>query len=111
MTAGNARMEHYFIARLGPRYEFTDLAHHAGDVAAGNVRQRDLDTRQSATHEDVEMIERARFYLDEYFVRTNLRVGYVRVLQHLGTAVLSKYRGLHEDCSVTSLSAACSRAW
>jgi hypothetical protein len=104
-------MDHHLIAGLGPRYEFTRLAHNAGNVVAENVRQRDLDARHSAAHEDVEMIQRARFYLDEYFVRANVRVRDVRILEHLRTAVLSKNRGLHEDCSVTSLSAACSRAW
>ncbi len=111
MAAGNTGLDHHFVAGLCPGDEFTGFAHHSRDVVAENVRQRYFDARQSTAGEDIEMIQCAGFDFDENLIRADLRVGNIGVLQHLRPAMLSKYRRLHEDCSVTSLSAACSRAW
>jgi hypothetical protein len=102
MPTRNARLDHDFIARLDPRYELADFPHDAGHIATEYVREGNLDPRQTVANKNVEMIQRARLHLDEDFVRTNLRLGHVRVLEHFWSTVLSEDRGFHF--------AACSRA-
>ena len=61
MPARDARLQHYFIAGMDPGNQLANFAHHAGNVVAENVRQRNLDSRQTAARPDVEMIQSAGF--------------------------------------------------
>ena len=47
-AAGNARSENDFLPDMNGRDFWADIGDFAGDIAAGNVGERDLDPRQSA---------------------------------------------------------------
>src|SRR5258706_6320664 len=87
MTARDSRLDHYFVARFYPGDQLADLTHHAGDIVAENMRQRDFNSRQAAAHPDVEMIQRAGAHLDQDFVGFELRIGNLGKLENLGSAV------------------------
>ena len=95
MAARNAGLHHHLIAGLCPGDQFAGIAHHARDIVAQNVRQRDLDSRQTTAHPHVEVVERARAHFDQNFVGFDFRVGDFGVLQHLRATVLREDDGFH----------------
>ena len=60
----------------------------AGDVAAGNERQRKGHAVQALADPEVEMVQRAGVNADQDFVGAGLRIGDFGVLQNFGPAVL-----------------------
>src|SRR5258706_9154361 len=88
MTARDAWMDHHFVAGLYPGNQRANFAHDAGNVVAENVRQRDLDPRQTAAYPHVEMIQRAGAHFDQDFVGFDLRIGDLGNLENFRTAVL-----------------------
>jgi len=69
---------------------------YAGDVAAGNVRERDWYTGKAAAYPQVEVIERAGVYPDEDFAVTEFGLGNVGVAENVGAAVVVKEDGFHD---------------
>jgi hypothetical protein len=67
-AAGDAGSENDFLAGADGGDVGADFGDLAGDVAAGDVRERDGDAGEAATDPEVEMIEGAGFYFDEDFV-------------------------------------------
>src|SRR6185436_18632721 len=80
MPAGNSRLDHHFITWFNPGHKLANFAHNAGNVTSQNVRQRNLNAGQSISNKDVEMVQRAGFYLNYDFVCTKGRLGHVGVL-------------------------------
>src|SRR6185369_4250937 len=60
MPARNAGLDHHFVARFDPRHELANFPHDASYIATENVRERNLDPRQTVANKNVEMIQRAR---------------------------------------------------
>ena len=70
------------------RGEFANGGDFAGDVAAGNERQRKRHAVQALADPEVEMVQRAGVNADQNFVGAGLRIGDFGVLQNFGPAVL-----------------------
>src|SRR6185503_1561493 len=103
MPARHTRLDHHFIASLHPRYKLSDFSHDSGHIVSQNMRERNLNPRHTVANKNVEVVQRARFDFNQHFVRTDPRLGHVRVLEHFRSAMLSEDRGFHF--------VACSRAW
>jgi hypothetical protein len=73
-----------------------DLRDFAGDVAAGNVRERKRNTGQTAANPEVEMIERARFDADEDFVGLDGGLRNVDKFENFRRTVLFENDGFHQ---------------
>ena len=58
--------------------------HLARDVAAGNVRQRQLHVLEPAPLPEVQVIQRARADAHQGLPGTRRRIGHLEELQHLG---------------------------
>src|SRR5262249_11540197 len=95
VTTRDSRMQHHFITSFYPRNEFAHFANDACNVAAEYVRQRNIDTRQSTAHKNIEMIQCTGFNFDENLIGTQLRLRDVCVLKHVRSAVLSEGDGFH----------------
>src|SRR5579863_855545 len=68
LTAGNAGRKDDFLADTHGRDVSANLSNLAGDVAAGNVRERKRNARDAAAHPEVEMIQRAGLHAHKNFV-------------------------------------------
>src|SRR5688572_19846266 len=47
MSTGNTGLDHYFIPGLDPRDHVADLLRNTGNIISENMRQRNLNSRQS----------------------------------------------------------------
>jgi hypothetical protein len=77
-------------------YIGTDFCNLASHVTAGNVRKRNVDTRQTVTNPQVEVIQSAGMNADQDFIVTEVWLRNLRVVQHAGVAMLMKNDSLHE---------------
>ena len=100
VSARDARMQHYFIAGLDPVNNLSGLENYTRNIVAQNVRQRNIDVRQSAAHPNVEVVQGTRANFNQNFVGLNFWFRYVCRFQHIGPAVLAEYDCLHSrDCT------------
>ena len=67
-AAGNARREDDLLPDVNSRHVFADLRHFSGDVAPGNVRQRDGYVGEAAAHPEIQVIQRAGAHADKHFI-------------------------------------------
>src|SRR5216683_470720 len=95
-AAANQRSEDDLLADASRGYIRADLSDLAGDVAAGNVRQRNRHVGQTAPDPQVEVIQRTGFNAHEHLVRADGGVRCVRVPQDVRPAVLVKNDCFHE---------------
>ena len=91
-------MQHDFIIGFDPSDQLANFADHAGDIVPENMGQRNLDSRQTIAHPNVEMIQRAGAHFDQNFVCFDLGIGDFSDLQNLRPAVLFENDGFH-SCS------------
>src|SRR5271166_3642466 len=77
-------------------YIRTDFCNLASHVTAGNVRKGNVDTRQTVTNPQVEVIQSAGMNADQDFIVTEMWLRNLRVVQHAGVAMLMKNDSLHE---------------
>src|SRR3989442_1451896 len=71
------------------------LRHFAGDVAAHNVRHRELPVPHAHAEPQVQMVQSASLDLDQDFIRLDLWFGGVFVLQDFRPPVLVKSHRFH----------------
>jgi len=83
------------IAGFDPRNVLPDCLDDAGGVATGDVWHVEIDTRESAPREHVEVVQRAGFYVDECLVPIGIGVGVLAVFDDVAVAVLGELDGLH----------------
>jgi len=95
-AAGNAGSENDFLADVDSADFGADFGDFAGDVAAGNVGEWNLEAGKAAAHPEVEMVEGAGVNADEDFVATKLRLGDIGVLENGRVAVMTEDDGFHE---------------
>ena len=98
MAAGNSRREQDALSDFDVRDVCADFCYFAGNVAAQNARQRNLDPGHSRTHEQIQVIQRARAHANQDIVhigRANLRLRNFGVAQHFRPAVFGKDYSLH----------------
>src|ERR1019366_10305311 len=88
LAAPLSRREEDAPAGLDALAEFADGDHLARDVAAQDVRHRELQSRDAGAHEEVEMIQRAGADADEDLVSFDFRLRHVLTDKHFGTAML-----------------------
>lgn len=97
--AGDAGLEEDFIAGTSVGDGLAHSDDFSGDVAAGNVRER--DSGKAAADPKVEMVESAGTNANEDGGRADHGVGDVGIFQNLGTAVFFKEDRLHRDLART----------
>ena len=98
LVAGSAtqpRRDEDFLADLDAFDLAADPFDLPGDVATGNMRQGNLVARYPLPNPDIQMVQRAGLDADEHFVRLDLRLGPVLVLQLLRPAVFVEDNGFH----------------
>ena len=95
-AAGHAGREYNFLTDVDGADFRADLGDFAGNVAAGDVRQWNLEARKPAAHPKVEMIEGTGANTDEDFVATKLRLGDIGVLENGRVTMMTEDDGFHE---------------
>jgi hypothetical protein len=96
LAAGNAGSEENFLAGFDGGDAEANLLDGAGNIAAGNMRERDGNARDSAAHPEVEMIESAGVDADDDFAGARFGFGNVGVAEDVGAAVVVEKDGFHE---------------
>jgi hypothetical protein len=102
-SAGNARLKENFVANAYVADQFADPGDLASDIAAINMRHRNLNSRNAFADPKIQMIQRARADADEHFVGARLRVGRVGVLENFWPAVLREHNCFHSASLVRAL--------
>ena len=95
-AAGDAGSENDFLADVDGGDFGADLGDFASDVAAGNVRQRDLQAGKAAAHPEIEMIEGTSTNADEDFVAAELRFGNIGEAKNGRITMFLEDDGFHE---------------
>jgi hypothetical protein len=95
-TTGDAGSEHDFLADVDGADFGANLGDFAGDVAAGNVGEWNLEAGKAATHPEVEMIEGTGVNADEDFAAAKLRLGDVGVVENGRVTMFLEDDGFHE---------------
>ncbi len=101
LAASDAGSDNYFLADANGGNFRADLRDFAGDVAAGNVRERNWNARQALADPDVEMVQSAGADADKHFAGANGWIGCVGVLENAGSAVLVKDDGFHSGNGIS----------
>ena len=83
------------VARLEPRDALAHRLDDARTVAAGDVREIEIDARQSAPGPDIEMVQRPRLDVEQHLVVARVRIGILAVLDDAPVAVVGELNGLH----------------
>jgi hypothetical protein len=96
LAATNERGEHDFLTHANRGDFRADLCDFSSDIAAGNVRKRDRNIRQSAPDPQIEMIQSASAHADENFVGARFGAGNIHVLQNFGSAMPAEEDSLHD---------------
>ena len=96
-AAGDARSKDNFFADEHGGYFRPDLDDFAGDVAAGNVRQRNGNAGKAAAHPEVQMIEGAGVDAHQDFVIPGVGFGHFGVMKNSGVAVAVEDNRFHEQ--------------
>ena len=95
-AAGHERREDDFLTDANVGDICADFCDFAGDVASGNVRQRNRHIGQAAAHPEIKMIQRASFDPNEDIIRAQRWLRRVFEFEHARPAVLMKNDCLHE---------------
>src|SRR3984893_8749858 len=85
------------LTRFEPGHVLSDFGHFACDVAAQNVRQ--LHARQSFSHPEVQMIQRAGSHSHQHLVLARLWIRYIFVSENFRTTELMNANRFHESRS------------
>jgi hypothetical protein len=103
-AAGNSRSKDHFLTDVDGGDLGTDLSDFAGDVAAWNMGQGDLQAGKAAAHPEVEMIEGAGPNTHKNFVAVRLRFGNIGEVKNGWIAVFLEDDGFHERPPVSEKS-------
>jgi len=95
-AAGDAGSEHHFLADVDGADFRADLGDFAGDVAAGNMGEWDLEAGKAAAHPEVEMIEGTGVNADEDFAAAKLGLGDISVVENGRVTMFLEDDGFHE---------------
>src|SRR5216683_4141034 len=90
-AAANQRREHDLLADANRGDIRANLRDFAGNVATGNVRQRDRHVGQAASDPEIEVIESAGLDAHEDIIRAQWGRRRVGISQNVGSAVLLKH--------------------
>jgi hypothetical protein len=96
-AAGNARSENDFLADMNGGDFCADLGDFAGNIAAGNVGERDSNTGEAAANPEVEMIEGARTDANQGFIVAERRFGDISIAENGRVTVFMDDDGFHEQ--------------
>jgi hypothetical protein len=96
-AAGNARSENDFLPDMNGRDFWADLGDFAGDIAAGNVGERDSNTGEAAANPEVEMIEGAGADANQDFIVAKGRFGDISIAKNRRVTVFMDDDGFHEQ--------------
>jgi len=94
-AASDAGSENDFLADMNSGDFGADLGYFTGDVAAGNVRERDGDTGETAANPKVEVIKGTGMDADEDFIVAESRFGNIGVAKDGRVTMLLDDDGLH----------------
>jgi hypothetical protein len=94
-AAGDAGSEENFLAGLHGRDVRAGPGDDTGDVAAGNVRERDRDTRDALAYPEIEMVEGAGVHADEDFAGAEFGFGGVGAAEDVWATVVIEENGFH----------------
>ena len=95
-AAGDAGSEHDFLADMHGADFRTDLGDFAGDIAARDVREWNLEARKAAAHPQVEMIEGTGTNTDKHFVAAKLGLRDVSIVENRRVTMFLEDDGFHE---------------
>jgi hypothetical protein len=96
-AAGNARSENDFLADMNGGDFWADLGDFAGNIAAGNVGERDSNTREAAANPEVEMIEGAGTDANQNLIVAEGRFGHISIAENGRVTVFMDDDGFHEQ--------------
>jgi len=96
LAAGDSRSEENLLARLDGGNASADLFDDAGDVAAGDMRERNRNAGEPAAHPEVQVVERAGVDADQNFSEAKFGWVYFGVAEDIGAAVAVEEDGFHE---------------
>jgi hypothetical protein len=94
-AASDSGSEENLLARAYFGDACTDFFDHAGNVAAGNVRQRNLQPGNALADPKIEMVEGAGVDGDEDLAEAGFGLGDIGVAQDVGRAVAIEEDGFH----------------
>ena len=94
--ACDTRSKDNFLANVNGADFGSDFGDFSGNIAAGNMRQRNGNTGESAADPEVKMIEGTSVHADEHFVMAEMGFGNVGVMKNGRITVLMKDDGFHE---------------
>src|SRR5579871_632727 len=89
------RRKQYALPYLQIGDVFANFGNIAGNITAVDVRQ--LDSRQTLADEQIKMVQRAGFDLDQHLIFARLDIGHIFKFQNLRPAKLMETYGLHRD--------------
>jgi len=95
LAAGDTGIEDDFVAGLEARDVRADFGDFAGNVAAGNVRERNFPAGDAFANPEIEMIERAGADAHQNIIRADSRFGDIFVAQDFRAAVFGEDDGFH----------------
>ena len=95
-AAGDAGSENDLLANVDSGDFRADFGDFAGDVAAGNVGQGNLEAGETAADPEIEMIEGAGADADQDFVTPELGFGDIGETKNGGISVFLEDDGFHE---------------
>ena len=98
-AASDAGSEDDFFADVNGVDFGTDFGDFAGDIAAGNVRERNADAGYTFTNPEIEVIEGAGPYANEDFIVAEMRLVDVGVMENAGVTVMVEDDGFHWERS------------
>ena len=96
-AAGNARSENDFLPDMNGRDFWADIGDFAGDIAAGNVGERDSNTGEAAANPEVEMIEGAGADANQDFIVAEGRFGDISIAKNRRVTVFMDDDGFHQQ--------------
>ena len=92
----DAGINRHALPRLQPRDVGSYLSNDSSGIAAHNFRQGDFNSRHPPPEEDIDVVDRRGFNLDENFSRSSLWFGHVFVFEDLRTAMFFKNDCFHK---------------
>jgi hypothetical protein len=96
LAAGDDRGEHDLLTYMHGTHSGANLGHFPGDIAAGDMRERNLIAGHTAPDPQIEVVEGARAHVNEDFIVSEMRFVYVGVMQNAGVTVLMEKNGFHD---------------
>jgi hypothetical protein len=95
LATGDSTMDYHLIPNFHVVDFAADFRDNPGGIRAGNVRQDDRHSRQTAPRPDIIEVAARSLHLDENVIGTGPRNGRILVLEYLTTSISLKNDGFH----------------